>query len=183
MFETLRSYAYAATETVVWGGADLFNRLVDLKLYVYTRYRRLSQGDEAHDQEGDTKKLKVMLASPTLCIITDKSKGAPKHKIVDVCKDSGFTLPTYKFVGCSLQLNEENYDLNQDCDSFMVVGNKLFDYDFVVWYMESYHGVTVTAEDAYKITLMDHNMKLRVLDKTNHIVVGANDYNIITTTT
>lgn len=77
-------------------------------------------------------------------------------------------VPTsYTLINVELSVNNKDIYI-LDMKEFMVVGNKILDYEFIKYILYNDHGVMLTDKDNYTLQVMDDNV--------NQVSVTSNEY-------
>lgn len=76
--------------------------------------------------------------------------------------------------------NGDVYDITQHLNNFKqnfyLVGNILFDQDFIIWFSVNYFNINYTT---YEVKIMDHSLEFITLSENNTIKLLENTYEII----
>jgi len=119
----------------------------------------------------------------TVIEIPDKDGwGFVKKKVDDKCKcliydniserneDDEFVIVDKPFLQVELEQNEKKKEIHEHLHYFFLKGNKLFDKNFLKWYLKYWYQIDL--EDNYKINIIDHEINIINLDPTQYIILG-----------
>jgi len=69
------------------------------------------------------------------------------------------------------------YEIDTSLGNYYIVGNKLFDYDFIQWYMIAKYNTEITSD--YNLKLIDNDFNVITLSSKQGIVINKCDYTVI----
>lgn len=68
------------------------------------------------------------------------------------------------------------YNIKFGKQQYIIPGNRLFDRDFLKWYMKTQHNLTLKDEDKYLISFIDQEMNYVSFDEHSYILVKKDSY-------
>lgn len=121
----------------------------------------------------------------TVIEIPDEDEwGFVKKKVDNTCKcriydniskineDDEFVIVDKPFLQVELEQNEKKKEIHEYLHYFFLKGNKLFDKNFLKWYLKYWYQIDL--EDNYKLNIIDHEINIINLDPTQYIILGGN---------
>ena len=68
------------------------------------------------------------------------------------------------------------YNIKFGKQQYIIPGNRLFDRDFLKWYMKTQHNLTIKDEDKYLISFIDQEMNYVSFDEHSYILIKKDSY-------
>ena len=85
----------------------------------------------------------------------------------------------FTMVVVSIKNSDKTYCIDHGREQFNINGNVLYDNSFLKWALKKYHHLSITDNDEYTITFIDHNMNYITLPNTCYILIDNTDYKIV----
>ena len=85
----------------------------------------------------------------------------------------------FTMIVVSIENSKKTYCINNESNQLNITGNILYDLDFLKWVMKKQHNVSITENDKYTVTFIDHNMDCITLPSTCYILIDENNYKIV----
>ena len=79
----------------------------------------------------------------------------------------------------SIKNSDKTYCIEHGREQFNINGNVLYDNSFLKWALKKYHHLSITDNDEYTVTFIDHNMNYITLPNTCYILIDNTDYKIV----
>lgn len=111
--------------------------------------------------------------------VTKKIENENKCKIYENIHerdDEEFVVIEKPFLQVELEQNDEKIEIHENLHYFFLKNNKLFDKNFLKWYMKYWFKKEL--EDTYKLHIIDNSINIFTIDQTQYIVLGEKDYDI-----
>jgi hypothetical protein len=80
----------------------------------------------------------------------------------------------FKFVQVEVEFEGQKYEV--ETNPYMVVGNRLFQRDFVQWLMNTVHDINIDDEDEYIVHIMDDNINIVTVSDKEYIEIDSDNY-------
>ena len=104
-----------------------------------------------------------------------KSEMVEKYDI-DMIKDSYFS--TRKFIGISLKINNQKYNINLTSPSnYYISDNSILNYSFMKWYMMKHYNVKLSRD--YVISCIDNYVEMYRINPGKKIIVHKNNFQLV----
>ena len=111
--------------------------------------------------------------------ITKKIDGENKCKIcknIQERNDEEFVVVEKPFLQVELEQNYKKIEIHENLHYFFLKNNKLFDKNFLKWYMKYWFKIEL--EDTYKLHIIDNSINIFTIDQSQYIILGEKDYDI-----
>lgn len=92
--------------------------------------------------------------------------------------DVVFEISKIKFISAfiTIKLKDENINLPLELKKFMLIGNKILDKSFVLWYCNKYLKLDIDLIENYKIDIIDQDINQIKIDINDYIKIYENYY-------
>ena len=105
-----------------------------------------------------------------------------RHNTVDTISDN-FVKSNISLLGTTVKIMENGYlvlskEIDFGKDNYYIVGNILFDRQFVKYWLCRYHGIQVTDTQSYEISFFDNKIRPHLLYEPSYIEVCNDCFNI-----
>ena len=83
-----------------------------------------------------------------------------------------------KFISChiTIKLKDKNISFPVELNNFMLIGNKILDKSFVLWYCNKYLNLDIDLIENYKIDIIDQHVNQITIDMNDYIEIYKNYY-------
>ena len=81
---------------------------------------------------------------------------------------------SFKFVQVEVEFEGKKYEVKTN--PYMVVGNRLFQRDFVQWIMNDVHDIFIDDDDDYIVHIMDQNINILTVSDKEYIEIDSDNY-------
>jgi hypothetical protein len=111
--------------------------------------------------------------------VTKKVKEINRCKIyenINERDDDEFVIVEKPFLQVELEQNNEKMEIHQNLHYFFLKGNKIFDKNFMKWYMKYWFKKDL--EENYKLHIIDNSVNIFTIDHNQYIILGEKDYDI-----
>ena len=96
--------------------------------------------------------------------------------------NSDFKISKIKFMLIEVKTNKNNYTLNfynNNKKYNFYLENNIFDYEFLIWFLDNIMNTIISINDIQNVNIMDHKYKLINLDSSNRIILKEFNYELI----
>jgi len=152
---------------------------LDEKVEIFVEEKNIKESDKItyYDKEND--KYETVIEIPDK---EDLEWGFVKKKMNGECKcriydnisekkdEDEFIIIEKPFLQVELEQNEKNMEIQEYLHYFFLKDNKLFDRDFLKWYLRYWYQIDL--EENYKLNIIDHEINIINLDPTQYIILG-----------
>lgn len=91
-----------------------------------------------------------------------------------------FVKSNIEFLTVILILNGTRYNIDLKTNtSYYIVNNKIFDFNFIKYYINKYYKLKIHDNDEYNIIILDNKCNTIHLNKNDYIILSENNYNVI----
>jgi hypothetical protein len=80
----------------------------------------------------------------------------------------------FKFVQVEIEFEGQKYVV--DMNPYMVVGNRLFQRDFVQWLMYDAHSIDIEDDDDYTVHILDQDVNIVTVSDKEYIEIDSDNY-------
>ena len=104
------------------------------------------------------------------------------NKVTDITEDRFVTSPKcieFTMVVLSIKNSDKTYCIDFGNKQFNINGNVLYDRSFLKWVLKKYHNLSITDNDEYTLTFIDHNMNYIMVPMTCYILLENDDYKLV----